>query len=195
MLCVGENLIIANSYFCNYSNYRKLHWLEDQLTIGNTVIASFREKHAMLQRQLEMWNFFVKEKQKNVVQGEATFVDTKVDYLKMEDVIADAKREVLVLQVEEKTIYRQLEEMKNKNGTAFWPKPIIHPRLNNKFEMYILDNACRFCNRGYYCHDIAIAFYKHTFHPFCLEELLRVINKCSICARVFHLDWWHSWGF
>ncbi len=61
-------------------------------------------------------------------------MDTKVDYLKIEDVIADAKHEVLVLQVEKKTIYRQLEEMKNKSGTTFWPKPIIHPMLNNKFE-------------------------------------------------------------
>jgi len=73
----------------------------------------------MLQRQLEMWKFFVEEKQIFFVQGEATFVNTKVDYLKMEDAIADVKCEVLVLQVEEKTIYRQLEEMKNKSGTSF----------------------------------------------------------------------------
>jgi len=52
-----------------------------------------------------MQKFFIEEKQKNVVQGEVTFVDTKVDYLKMEDVIVDAKCEVL--QVEEKTIYKQ----------------------------------------------------------------------------------------
>jgi len=49
----------------------------------------------MLQRQLEMWNFFVEEKQKNVAQNEMTFVDTKVDYLKMEDGIVDVKCEVL----------------------------------------------------------------------------------------------------
>ncbi len=58
----------------------------------------------MLQRQLEMQNVFVEKKQKNVVKGEVTFVDTKVDYLKME-VIVDAKHEVLLLQVEEKIIY------------------------------------------------------------------------------------------
>lgn len=39
--------------------------------------------------------FFVKEKQKNVAQNEVTFVDTKVDYLKMEDGIVDVKCEVL----------------------------------------------------------------------------------------------------
>jgi hypothetical protein len=49
----------------------------------------------MLQRQLEMWNFFVEEKQKNVAQNEMTFVDTKVDYLKMEDGIVDVKCEAL----------------------------------------------------------------------------------------------------
>jgi len=122
----------------------------------------------MLEKQLEMQKKFVEEKQKNVVQGEVTFVDTKVDYLKMEDVIANAKREVLMLQVEEKTIYRQLEEMKYKSGTSFWPKPIVHPMLNNKFETYILVNPCGFCNRRYYCHDIAIPSCKNTFHPFCL---------------------------
>ncbi len=148
----------------------------------------------MLQRQLEMQNVFVEKKQKNVVKGEVTFVDTKVDYLKME-VIVDAKHEVLLLQVEEKIIYWQLEEMKNKSGTSFWPKSIVHPMLNNKFEMYILDNPCGFCNRRYYCHDIAIVSCKHTCHQFCLGELLKVINKCSICAQMFHPNWWHSWGF
>jgi hypothetical protein len=58
--------------------------------------------------------FFVEEKQKNVVQGEATFVDLEADCLKMEDVIADAKHEVSVFQIEEKTICRQLEDMTNK---------------------------------------------------------------------------------
>ncbi len=109
-----------------------------------------------------------------------TFVDTKVDYLKMEDAIVDAKHEVLVLQVEEKIICRQLEEMKNKSGTSFWAKPIVHPMLNNKFETYILVNLCGFCNRRYYCHDIAVASCKHTSHLFYLWKLFRVRIKCSI---------------
>jgi hypothetical protein len=67
--------------------------------------------------------------------------------------------------------------------------------LNNKFETYILVKPYGFCNRGYHCHDIVVASCKHTFHPFCLGELLRVNNKCFVCAQVFHLDWWHSWGF
>ncbi len=93
--------------------------LENGLTTTNAKLASFQKKHVMLQIQLEMWNFFVKEKQKSLVQGEATFVDIEVDYLKMEDVITNAKCEVLVLQVEEKAICRQLEDMKNKSGTSF----------------------------------------------------------------------------
>jgi hypothetical protein len=44
--------------------------------------------------------FFIEEKQFFLVQGEATFVDTKVDYLKMEDVIIDVKCEILIFQVE-----------------------------------------------------------------------------------------------
>jgi len=115
-----------------------------------------------------------------------TFVDTKVDYLKMEDAIVDAKHEVLVLQVEEKTICTQLEEMKNKSGTSFWAKPIVHPMLNNKFETYILVNLCGFCNRRYYCHDITVASCKHTSHLFIYESFLGLessvlfVHKCSI---------------
>ncbi len=113
----------------------------------------------------------------------------------MEDVIAYAKCEVLMLQVEEKIVCKQLEDMKNKSDTSFQPKPIVHPMLNNKFETYILVKPCGFCNRGYHCHDIAVAFYKPTFHPFCLGKLLKVCNKCFVYAQVFHLDQWHSWGF
>ncbi len=79
--------------------------LEDQITTTNLELASFWENHAMLQIQLEVRDFFVEEK-KNVVQGEVTFMDTKVDCLKMEDAITYVKHEVLVFQVEEKTIYR-----------------------------------------------------------------------------------------
>ncbi len=114
-------------------------------------------------------------------------MDIEVDYLKMEDVIANVKHEVLVLQVKEKSINRELEDMKNKSaGTFFWPKSIIHPMLNNKFETYILVKPCGFCNRGYHCHDIGITFYKHTFHPFCFKKILKLatnvlfVHKCSI---------------
>jgi hypothetical protein len=40
--------------------------------------------------------------------------------------------------------------MKNKSVTSLWPKPIVHPMLNNKIETYILVKPCGFCNR----HDI-----------------------------------------
>jgi len=81
--------------------------LEYQLTIANAELASFQEKHVALQRQLEMQKKIVKEKQKNVVQGEVTFVNIEVDCLKMEDAIIDVKREVIVLQVEEKVACKQ----------------------------------------------------------------------------------------
>jgi hypothetical protein len=42
---------------------------------------------------------------------------------------------------------------------------------------------------------ITIVSYKHIFHPFCFKKLLRVNNKFYICAQLFHLDWWCSWGF
>jgi hypothetical protein len=45
------------------------------------------------------------------------------------------------------------------------------------------------------CYDIAITSCKHTYHPFCLIEVLRDNNKCLICDELSHLDWWTNWGF
>jgi hypothetical protein len=42
-----------------------------------------------------------------------------MDYLRMEEVIADVNCEVVSLQVEEKVMSRQLEDMKKKCGTSF----------------------------------------------------------------------------
>jgi hypothetical protein len=83
-----------------------------------------------------------------------TFVNIKVGCLKVEDVITNVKCEVLVLEIEKKELCKQLEDMKNKSATSLWPKPIVHPMLNNKFETYILVKPCGFCNREYHCHDI-----------------------------------------
>ncbi len=46
-------------------------------------------------------------------------MDVELDYLKMEDVITNVKHGVLMLQIEEKSINKQLEDMKNKSGTSF----------------------------------------------------------------------------
>jgi hypothetical protein len=58
----------------------------------------------------------LEEKLENVVVGEALVVDTEVDYIKLEEVIAKARLEVLVLEDEEKAIQRQLKNMKKMSG-------------------------------------------------------------------------------
>ncbi len=60
----------------------------------------FEKNMLCCKNNLKCGIFFIEEKQFFLVQGEATFVDTKVDYLKMEDVIIDVKCEILIFQVE-----------------------------------------------------------------------------------------------
>lgn len=74
----------------------------------------------------------------------ATFTD-----IELEEIITDVNRKVVSLQVKEKkTMSKQLEDMKNKCGTSFWPKPIVHLSLNGKFDSPtdILVKPCGFCN-------------------------------------------------
>jgi hypothetical protein len=101
--------------------------LKYQLTTANGKFSFFQDKHVALQIQLEMQICFVKENQTDVVQGEVTFVNIKVDCLKMEDVIIDVKLEVLVLQVEEKVVCKQLEDMEKKMLHFYGPNPLFIP--------------------------------------------------------------------
>jgi hypothetical protein len=80
----------------------------------------------------------------------------------MEKVIIDVNHEVLSLQVKEKIMFRQLEDMKKKCGTSFWPKPTVHHALNGKSNSptYILFKPCGLCNRGYHYNDIGSKFFK-----------------------------------
>jgi hypothetical protein len=131
------------------------------------------------------------------VVGEALVANTKVDFMKLEEVITKARCEVFVLEDEAKVIQRQLENMKKMSGNSFWLKPIIHPngQGGNDNLMYIVEKPCGFFFQGFHCNDVAITSCKHTYHPFCLGELLRENNNCSLCEQVLHLDWMQGWGF
>ncbi len=82
-------------------------------------------------------------------------------------------------------------------GNSFWPKPILHPSVEENFDklIYIQIKPCGFCVRGFHCNDIVVTSCRHTFHTFCLSEMLKDNNSCSIRGQVLHLDWWHSFGF
>lgn len=75
------------------------------------------------------------------------FANTKLDSLRLDDAIAKVKREVLVLEDEERAILRQLESMKNMNNSSFWPIPIIHPSGHVNFDnpTYLVIKPCEFC--------------------------------------------------
>jgi hypothetical protein len=39
--------------------------------------------------------------------------------------------------VEEKVVERQLEAMRKMGGNPFWPKPILHPSVEENFDRLI----------------------------------------------------------
>ncbi len=83
-----------------------------------------------------------------VVVGETLVVDNEVNFLKLEEAIVEAKREIIVLDEEGKSIHKQLESMKKMNGLSFWPKPILHHSVHETSEnpMYInWLKHCGFC--------------------------------------------------
>ncbi len=51
--------------------------------------------------------------------GEALVVHTEVDFMKLNEIIAEARWEVLVLEDEERAIQRQLENMKKVSDNSF----------------------------------------------------------------------------
>jgi hypothetical protein len=46
------------------------------------------------------------------MQCEASFFDTKVNCLKMEDILVKANQEIMMLRIERKIVFKQLEDMK-----------------------------------------------------------------------------------
>jgi hypothetical protein len=120
--------------------------------------------------------------------GDALLANTKLNSFRLDDAIVEVKQEILVLENEEKTIRRQLENMKKMNGNSFWPKPIIHPNAHVNFDSptFLVIKRCGFCLQGFHCNDIVVISCKHMHHPFWLGELVKVTNKCSICEKKIH---------
>jgi hypothetical protein len=73
-----------------------------------------------------------------------------------------------------------------QGGTFFWPKPMLHPSFPIEIDStpFIVLKACGFCKVGYNYHDISVTSCKHTYHFFCLGEMLKIGNKCLICGGV-----------
>ncbi len=120
-----------------------------------------------------------------------------MECLKIENLIIAAKQEIQLLEVEEKAIDRQFEAMKKMGHNSFWPKPILHPNVEENSDrlIYIQIKPCEFCARGFHCNDIVVTSCRHTSHLFYLSKMLRDNNSCSICGQMLHLDQWHSFGF
>jgi hypothetical protein len=144
-------------------------------------------EQSVLQRQLEIKKNLLEEKMEQVVLGGALLADIELDSLRLDDAIIEVKQEILVLEDEEKAIQGQLESMKKRNGNCFWPKPIIHLNAHVNFDSptFLVIKCCGFCLWGFHCNDIVVISCKHMYHPFCLGELVRVNNKCSICEQFF----------
>ncbi len=92
--------------------------------------------------------------------------DTKLDFLRLDDAIIEVNQEILVLEDEEKTIQRQLENMKKMNCNVFWLNPIIHPNVHVNYNSpTFLVIEPRFCLQRFHYNDIIMTSYKHMYHP------------------------------
>jgi hypothetical protein len=60
---------------------------------------------------------------------------------------------------------------------------------------FVVFKACRFCKAAYNYYDILLTSCKHTYHPFCLSEMLKIGNKRLVYGEMLHLEWWTSFGF
>jgi hypothetical protein len=79
----------------------------------------------------------------------------------------------LCLKGRRKVVQVQLRQMECGEGISFWPKPILHSTIVVEYENwgFIVINPYEFCNKGYDCYDVAIIFYKHTYHPFYVANI------------------------
>jgi hypothetical protein len=116
----------------------------------------------------------------------------------VEENFLSLKSSTLLLEREVVAIKQQKEDIENNHGLSVWPRPILllaASKVGDENFLYLIIKPCAFCNRGFHCWDIAATSCKHTFHPFCLSEIVRTSNRCFVCNALFHPDWWHSWGF
>ncbi len=97
-----------------------------------------------------------------------------------------------------KVVHTQVQKLEKGEGISFWVKPFLHPNAHPSYlevNVVILVTICSLCKRGFNFFDIVMGSCKHVYHPFYLAEVIRRIDKCGVCAKVFHLDWWSFWGF
>lgn len=74
--------------------------------------------------------------------------------------------------------------MERGGGMSLWSKTMLHTssHINVDLTIIIVVKACGFCSGWYNCYNIVVTSYKHTYHPFCLGEMLKK-NKMSCLSR------------
>jgi hypothetical protein len=89
--------------------------------------------------------------------------------------------------------------MERGRGSSFWLEPMLHPSCPINFDsnpnFVIVFKPCGFCKNWYNFYDVTLISCKHTYHLFCLAEMLKNDNKCLVCGEVFHPRWWNNFGF
>ena len=74
----------------------------------------------------------------------------------------------------------QLGNMKGC-GAFVINKPILKScKSDDSFQGFITIKACPICEDWFPCKNIVVAFYRHTYHPFCLFSHLQKSIRCAI---------------
>jgi hypothetical protein len=141
---------------------------------------------------------FLEGCRKRALKGQTGIEDLELECRVLSETLQRVNSLATLLEREVAAITRQRDAMEDERGLSMWPRPILHPATRNDIVddfPYIVIRPCGYCNRGFHCSDIAMTSYKHTFHLFCLSEIVRTSNKSLICNELFNLNWWRSWGF
>ena len=89
-----------------------------------------------------------------------------------------------------------LAKLKTGLLDSFSPIPIQWLKDFDKNTLVYVEN-CPLCGEGFYCNDIIVSSYGHTYHPFCMSSHSSKSNRCIVefYDEDFDPNWRLSFGF
>jgi hypothetical protein len=154
----------------------------------------FQQPKFKLEYELKIVKVITIDRSLGALQCEALFrtVDEEIEMIGLE--LLKVAQEGGELVKEENNVCSQVDAMKKGGGMCLWPKPILHlaKPTNDSARTFIIINACGYYNQWFHCDDIVVTSYRHTFHPFCFEAMLKDSIKCCVCKQKLHPHWWVS---
>lgn len=161
-------------------------------------LATLQAKKDSCERKLDVSRSVAASSRERAIKGSSIYQDIEEEHTKAKSELQILRSEIVEMNRHIAAIEGQCSQMEKGGGVSLWPKPALHPPMeNDEFETppLLQLHPCIFCNRGYPHYDIVVSSCKHIYHVFCAAAVARVDNKCIKCNEVFHPDWWQNFGF